>query len=332
MKIMTKYISTILFLLYFGNVIAQKDVTGFLNYGLSNAKVLSEKYLMPQSKMVSSALIADFQSTARVKHLGGVDLKIGVNYAFVPTADYLFNVEDMISGGLLTGITLADGSVVKAPTVAKRFLQGQSRPQMNYNGEITEMPNGSDYSSMLSPIVGLSVGLSLNTEIGFSYMLPNGDDNSGNAKMYSINLKHSLKNYLPFIRRTPFLQMALAGSYSKYRSTTDVSYNEQTGQELTIDASGYGGGLLVGMDFPVFGFTGKVGYYMTQNTFTLDGTYTGIPVDGTVESPELFTNEEGFINFGVGMFFRIYHFRLSANYSYGLYSALNAGIAYEFGN
>ncbi len=329
---MTRYFSIFLFLLCLGNVNAQNAVTGFLDYGLSNAKVLSEEYLMPQSKMVSSALIADFQSTAGVKHLGGIDLKIGVNYAFVPTADYLFNVEDMISENLLTGITLADGSVVKAPTVAKRFLQGQGRPRLNYNGEVSEMPNGSDYSSMLSPVVGLSVGLSLNTEIGFSYMLPNGDDNSGNVTMFGVNIKHSLKNYLPFIRRTPFLQMALTGSYSKYSSTTDVSYKDQTGQELSIDATGYGGGLLVGMDFPVFGFTGKVGYYMTQNTFTLDGTFTDIPTDGTVQSPELFTAEEGFMDFGVGMFFRFYRFRLSANYSYGLYSALNAGIAFEFGN
>ncbi len=331
MKII-RYISVFLLTLSFTGVQAQKDVVGFLDYGLNNAKVLSQKYLMPQSKMISSDLTMNLESTAKVKHLGGIDLKVGLNYAFVPAADYLFNVQDMISAGELTDVTLDDGSVVMAPTVAKRYLQGQSRPQLGYNGAVTEMPNGTDYNSMMSPVVALSVGIALNTEIGISYMLPNGDDNVGSVTMYGATLKHSLKNYLPFIRRTPFLQLALVGNYSKYSSSTDVSYHGQSGQELKIDATGYGGGLLIGMDFPIFGFTGNVGYSVTQNTFSLDGTFEGLPVDGNVESPELTTYDDGFLNFGVGMFFRFYRFRLNANYSYGFYSAINAGIAFEFGN
>jgi len=328
---MIKYIQILIFVLIFTGIKAQKDVTGFLNYGLNNAKVLSQSYLLPQSRMISSALTADFESTARVKHLGGVDLKAGINYSFTPTSDFLFDVQEMISAGMLKDVTLAAGSVIKAPTVAKRFLHGQERPSLEYAGAESEMPNGSDYNSMLSPVVSVSVGIALNTEIGFNYMLPLGDENTDDATMYGVTLKHSLKNYLPFLRHTPFLQMAIAGNYSKYSSSTAVSYHGQTGQKLTVDAAGYGGGLIVGMDYPVFGFTGNVGYSVTKNSFALDGTFTDVPEDGVVESPELTTYDDGFVNFGVGMFFRVYHFRLSANYTYGLYSALNAGIAYEFG-
>jgi hypothetical protein len=311
---------------------AQKDVTGFLNYGIDNARVLSEQYLMPHSKMISSALIQDFEATARVKHLGGVDLKMGINYSFVPVSDYLFDVNDMISSGVLSNISLVSGSVEKAPTVANRFLQGQHRPVLEYGGEENEMPNGSDFSSMMSPVVSVSVGIALNTEIGLNYMLPFGSDNAGDALMFGAAVKHSLKNYFPFLRRSPFLQVALTGNYSKYSSSIDVSYRGQTGQELSIDASGYGGGLLAGMDFPAFGFTGKVGYAVTRNTFSLDGVFSGIPSDGDISSPDLITYDDGFMNYGIGVFFRFYRLRISGNYTYGLYSTINAALAFEFGH
>ena len=317
---------------FFSVINAQKDVTGFLNYGLFNAKVLSGQYLMPYSKMISSALITDLEATARVKHPGGIDLKIGINYSFVPASGFLFNVNDMIASGALKDISLASGSVEKAPTVAGKFLQGQGRPVLEYNGNGgSEMPNGSGFSSMMAPVVALSAGIGANTEIGMRYMLPFSSEKAGDAKMYGVTLKHSLKRYFPFLRRTPFLQAAIVGNFSQYKSNIDVSYKGQADQQLNISAIGYGGGLLVGMDFPVFGFTGNIGYAVTSNEFSLEGVFSDVPSDGTLQSPELVTFDDGFMNYGVGMFFRFYRFRISGNYTYGLYSAVNAALAFEFG-
>ncbi len=332
MKMTMKYIQILFILVFYQVATAQKDVTEFLNYGLGNAKVLSEQYLMPQSKMVENSFSNGWFATAKVHKFGGIDIQAGVNYVFVSAGDLLFNVKDMVDAGALPGITLADGSVTQAPTVSNEFLQGQGRPQLIYDGVTTEMPNGSGYSSMLSPIVGVTIGISLNTEIAFRYMLPNGDSNSGDVTMYGVALKHSLKNYLPFVRRTPYLQLALTGNYSSYKSSLDVSYNSQPGQELNADATGYGGGMIIGMDFPVFGFMGSVGYATSESTFTLDGTFSDIPGEADILSPELATYSNGYINYGAGMFFRLYRFRISANYSYGLYSMLSAQIAFEIGN
>ena len=327
-----KYILVLVLVSFFSGIKAQKDVTGFLNYGLFNAKVLSGQYLMPYSKMISSAFITDLEATARVKHPGGIDFKIGINYSFVPVSDFLFNVDDMISAGVLKDVVLASGSVVKSPTVAKRFLQGQERPVLKYGSNAeTEMPNGSGFSSMMSPVVALSVGIGANTEIGARYMLPFSTGDAGDATMYGITLKHSLKKYLPFLRRTPFLQAAIVGNFSQYKSNIDVSYKGQTDQQLNISAMGYGGGLLVGMEFPVFGFTGNIGYAVTSNEFSLEGIFSEVPSDGTLQSPELVTFDDGFMNYGIGIFFRFYRFRISGNYTYGLYSAVNAALAFEFG-
>ena len=317
---------------FFSVMNAQKDVTGFLNYGLFNAKVLSGQYLMPHSKMISSAMITDMEATARVKHLGGVDLKVGINYSFVPVSDFLFNVDDMISAGMLKDISLVSGSVEKAPTVASRFLQGQGRPVLDYNSDGgSEMPNGSGFASMMAPVAALSAGIGANTEIGVRYMLPFSSEEAGDAKMYGVTLKHSLKRYFPFLRRTPFLQAAIVGNFSQYSSNIEVSYKGQAGQGLDISAMGYGGGLLVGMDFPVFGFTGNIGYAVTTNEFSLKGTFSDVPSDGILQSPDLVTYDDGFMNYGVGIFFRFYRFRISGNYTYGLYSAINAALAFEFG-
>ncbi len=332
-KVIMKYIQILFILIFHQGATAQKDVTEFLNYGLGNAKVLSEQYLMPQSKMVENSLSSGWFSTAKVHKLGGIDIQAGVDYVFVSAGDFLFNVKDMVDAGALPGITLADGSVAQAPTVSNEFLQGQERPQLIYNGVTTEMPNGSDYSSMMSPLVGVTIGISLNTEIAFRYMLPNGDSNSDDVTMYGIALKHSLKNYLPFVRRTPYMQLALTGNYSSYNSSLEVSYNySQVGQELNAEATGYGGGMIIGMDFPVFGFMGSVGYAVSESTFTLDGTFSDIPGEADVVSPELATYSNGYINYSLGMFFRLYRFRVSAGYSYGLYSTLSAQIAFEIGN
>ena len=150
--------------------------------------------------------------------------------------------------------------------------------------------------------------------------------------MYGVAIKHSIKNYLPFIRRTPFLQLALAGNYSLYKSSLDVSYKSQPEQKLNVDATGYGGKMIIGMDFPVFGFMGAVGYSNSESTFSLDGTFSDVPGEADVQSPELAAYSNGYVNYGLGMFFRLYRFRVSASYSYGLYSMINAQIAFEIGN
>jgi len=332
MKIMKKYIIALFILVLHQAVIAQKDVTSFLNFGVDNAKILSEQYLMPQSKMVENSFSRGWFTTAKVHKLGGLDIQVGVNYVFVSAGDFLFNVKNMVSAGTLPGIALAEGSVEQAPTVSNEFLQGQKLPQLVYNEVTTDMPNGSGYSSMISPLVGITVGISLNTEIAFRYMLPNGDSNSGDVTMYGAALKHSLKNYLPFVRRTPYLQLAVTGNYSSYTSSLNISYKSQSGQELKADATGYGGGVIVGMDFPVFGFMGSVGYAVSESTFTLKGTFSDIPGESDATSPMLAEYSSGYINYGAGIFFRLYRFRISANYSYGLYSMLNAQIAFEIGN
>lgn len=332
MKIKMQYIQFLIILVFCQTATAQKDVTEFLNYGLSNAQVLSEEYLMPQSKMVEQSFNRGWFATAKVHKFGGIDIQAGMNYVFVAADDFLFNVNSMVDAGLLTGITLADGSVAQAPTVSNEFLQGQDRPMLIYNGVTSEMPNGSGYSSMLLPQVGVTIGISLNTEVAFRYVLSNGDSNSGDVTMYGVALKHSLKSYLPFIRRTPYLQLALTGNYSSYKSSIDVSYNSQSNQELKTDAAGYGGGVLIGMDFPVFGFMGSAGYAMSESTYSLNGTFSYVPGEEDIVSPQLASYSNGYVNYGLGIFFRLYRFRISANYSYGLYSSLNAQIAYEIGN
>ena len=332
MKIMKKYIIVLSILVLHQVATAQTDVTEFLNYGVDNAKALSAQYLMPQSKMVENSFSRGWFTTAKVHKLGGLDIQAGVNYVFVSADDFLFNVKGMVDAGTLPGIAMAEGSVEQAPTVSNEFLQGQMLPRLIYNEVTTDMPNGSGYKSMISPLVGITVGISLNTEVAFRYMLPNGDSNSGDVLMYGVALKHSLKNYLPFVRRTPYLQLALTGNYSAYTSSLDVSYKSQSGQEIKVDATGYGGGLIAGMDFPVFGFMGSVGYAVSESTFSLNGTFSDIPGESNVTSPKLAEYSSGYINYGAGIFFRLYRFRISANYSYGLYSMLNAQIAFEIGN
>lgn len=332
MKRVLKYIRVIALAGFFQNATAQKDVVQMLNYGLDNAKVLSGEYLLPQNRMIQNTMSVGWFSTAKIHHPGGFNIKAGMNYTYVPVSDFLFNVAALINDGSLQDISVAEGSVVQAPTVSKVFMQGQGRPALNYGGTVSEMPNGSGFDYLISPLVGVSVGISVNTEIAFRYMIPVKDSYSGDAKMYGVALKHSLKSYLPFIRRTPFLQLALAGDYSYYGSTIDVSYKSQPDQSLKIDATGYGGKLLIGMDMPVFGFLATIGYNYSKNIFDLKGTFTDVPGETVLESPGLTKYNEGFMDYGIGMFVRFCNFRLSANFYYGTYSVLNAQLAYEFGN
>ncbi len=331
MKITMKYIQVLFILVFYQAATAQKDVTEFLNFGLDNAKALSEQYLMPQGRMIENTFSEGWFTTAKVHKFGGLDIQAGINYVFVSTDYYVFNVEKMINRGELNNVSLGT-PVILAPTVSKEFLGGQERPRLDYLGVTTEMPNGSDYNSMISPLVGISVGIALNTEIALRYMIPVGDKKNGDATMYGVALKHSLKNYIPFIRRAPFLEVALAGNYSLYESSLDVSYKTQPEQKLNVSATGYGGKMIVGMDFPVFGFMGAIGYANSESTFSLAGTFSDVPGEPDVQSPELVAFSNGYLNYSFGIFLRLFRFRLSTNVSYGLYSMVNAQIAFELGN
>jgi hypothetical protein len=314
-------------------LLGQSQVVEFLDYGLTNGQVFSEVFLKSYGKQLGETMNGGWFVTAKVLRPGKVELGVHVNYVTVASADRLYNVEQMISNGELTDVTLADGSVVKAPTVANQFFQNQERPRLDYGEEIRQLPNGSNFGYLVTPTFNVSVGLPLNTELALRYQLPYEDKNIGVATLYGVALKHSIKNYLPFIRRTPFLQVALMGNYALYENKLGVSYRGQNGQELVTEASAYGGKMLIGMDFPVIGFNAGVGYSTYEAAFKFSGSFESIPGETTaVQSPELFRMNDARMVYELSAFMRLLQFRIGASYSISSYSMISGQLVYEFGN
>jgi hypothetical protein len=151
---------------------------------------------------------------------------------------------------------------------------------------------------------------------------------AGEVSVLGFGLKHSLKNYIPFVKRIPFLQMSVLAGYTDFNTTYGISSGEGVtveNGELAVASGAFTSRLLLGANFPVVALYTGVGYGSTNSDFDVKGTYT---VENMPELTNPFTlgyKTTGF-DFNAGVRLRLGFLALHADYTVGDYSVLTAGV------
>jgi hypothetical protein len=106
-----------------------------------------------------------------------------------------------------------------SPTIAGKNKQGPLM-QYNFNGysDIAfSLPKGTGNPYMPTPMLQLGIGLIKETEIMGRYMptFSYGDSKIG---MWGIGLKHSVSQWVPFLKKIPVLNVSIMGGYTKLNS------------------------------------------------------------------------------------------------------------------
>ncbi len=307
----------------------QEEIIDFLNAGVEDANALGQEYLKPYGEMLGVSLNGAWYNTAKVHKVLGFDVMFSGSYVTVPTSGKYFDTNDIT----LNKVAPSDGTVT--PNMAADNSVSQSfyfKDDPNQTEILTIKGSGLNY--FVSPMVQASVGLPFHTEVMGRFMPKVNIFDYGKVSMWGLGVKHSMKDYIPFIKRIPFLELSVLGGYTKFNSNIGVEY-KGSGGNLDMNANAYTARALVGVNVPVVCVYAGIGYGHTSSNFDVKGTFDDVPSEtgtGTVTVTDpisLAYTTDGF-DFNVGVRLRLAIFAIYADYTVGDYSQITAGVGLNF--
>lgn len=335
-----------------------RTLGNFIASGPEDAQKLFEAYLSPYLNGFGASMTGGWYNTASAHEPLGFDITITANVAIVPSEYRTYDVNALE----LDGLVLADENEQFAASIAGDKEDG---PVMNYNlGEFAdieafELPPGTDFPYVPSPMLQAGIGIYKGTEIMGRYMPNLGYKDKGKVGFWGVGLKHDIKQWIPGLKDLPVLNISLMGGYTRLNSfvamrITPGSLNLEDyfngdedvwdDQELDLSSSSFTGNLLISADLKIVCFYGGVGFATTKTTLGLEGNYpmiTGIdtgtaePIVEAVNNPLSFEakNQDGGITkprMNIGMRLKFGVFTLHADYTRANFNVITAGMGVSF--
>ncbi|MCG8580532.1 MAG: hypothetical protein MI866_11470 [Bacteroidales bacterium] len=301
------------------HVFGQGQIIDFLKAGKADANAISQSYLQPYGEMLGVNLNSGWYNTAKVHKVGGFDITILASYTTAPNSKKSFK-----PGNYETVQTDAD----RVPTMA-----GSSKQSAGFylqdDPTKTNLLNveGAGADVFASPMIQAAIGLPFHTEIMGRFMPKTSYGDFGDAGLWGLGLKHSIKDYIPFIKRIPFLEASVLAAYTDFDAKLSVSEAGIGAGNLETSAGAFTSRLLLGANIPVVSFYTGLGYGTTTSNFDLIGNFAGY--EDTDKPVALEYQTSGF-DFNAGMRLRFGIFAIHGDYTVGEYSVITAGVGINF--
>lgn len=262
---------------------AQVDAIGdFFGSGVDNAEKLFESYFAPWTNALGASLNGGWYNSAKSHELGGFDLTVTFNAAFIPASDKTFD----LTGLGLQNVLFPDGS--EAATIAGSKDGGKTItyiPNSDYPGASVNIssPNGTGLPLMATPMIQVGIGLIKETEVDVRFFPRANIGDFGSIGLWGVGLKHGIKQHIPGLSKVPVLQLTLQGGYTKFSSNFDISVTPAVyglpdpgtydNQEMSLIVKSFTMNILVGASLPVVDFYGGLGFATTKANIDLTGTF-----------------------------------------------------------
>jgi hypothetical protein len=346
-------------LLFFSNLQSFgqiKSISNMLSGSTQDASKLFQAYLKPYANAFGADLNGGWYNTAKVHKLGGFDLTLSVSAAFVPSTDKTFDPSKLgLTGTVASGVT-------SAPTVAGENKPG---PEISYKtGNVTvakfNTPKGTGFGIIPAPMLQLGIGLIKGTDVTVRYLPSFNVGDYGSINMWGVGVKHSLKQWIPVIKMTPFFNLSVFGGYTQLHTSVNLSlqpeiYVDKLGatdqttlaydnQKMALTAKNFTGNIIASFDFPVIALYGGIGFSNTKTNLKLTGDYPMTSLDNgklVVNDVNRLTDPINMemkstdgsktkprLNAGVRFKFAI--ITLHFDYTYANYSVATAGLGLSF--
>jgi hypothetical protein len=325
--------------------------------------VLLQEYLKPYANILGSDLSAGWYNTAKPHSLGGLDVTATVSWAKAPVAALSYDL-----GALTLNGTVDGGPSTIAPTVAG---EQEIRPVISYTetvdlggGNIQEIeysrftaPNGTGVDFIPLPMAQLTVGLPFGTDVSARFVPTVGYQDYGEIGLWGVGGKHSISQWLPFIKKITFLDVSIQGGYTKVNSSVHVLVEPQSlvevdnypgydwdDQFITQKVEGWTVNLIASQTLPVISFYEGIGYASSMVELLMEGHYPIHTVILDETSPdfgkvtyEILENPielryENFNNLrvNVGVRIKLGVFTLHYDFTHTLYATQSVGIGISF--
>ncbi len=306
---------------------AQEDVTQFLDAGIQDAGVLSKEYLQPYGEMLGGSLKGGWYNSASVHKLGGFDITLTVSASMVPSSGKTFDVNKALEE--MSGQwKLGSGSPNISPTIAG---EQEARPFLveTDGSESTRinLPDGTGFGMLPVPAIQAAVGLPYNSDVTLRFIPTISLGNAGKVNLWGLGLRHSLNDYVPFIRNSSIFNASVMLGYTKFGSDINIddedSFVVGSKQKLNINAGSLMTRVLFGINIPVLSVYTGLGYSSSGSDFDLKGDYL---IEETImKDPLSLDYSSKGIDFNIGLRLRFGFIAIHGDYTVGDYSMLTAG-------
>jgi hypothetical protein len=327
------------------------DVDFLRSVPADGAKYL-QAYLAPYANAFGSGLSGGWYNTAKPHKFGGFDITLSTSVGIVPSSAETFDVTKL-------GMTSLTGTGM-APTVAGPKING---PQMTYRSNGVTLatfnaPQGTDWKYIPVPTAQVGIGLPLGTEVKFRF-IPKIKINDGDISLWGVGVLHSIMQYIPGNKLTPFDVSVFAG-YTKLQGNVPlglepdpsvgqayVTYNAATSfdnQNLNINVKSLNVSASGSVNLKVITFYGGVGYCKTQTTMLLSGNYP-LPtpiltspfvqyndsgVKKGTDFPEIDIKNFSGLRANVGFRLKLAIITIHFDYTRAQYNVLTTGLGFSF--
>ena len=331
-----------------------------IRVGINDTEKILQAYLEPLANILGSDLNAGWYNTARPHKLGGLDVTFTGNVSWAPASMLTYDVTEL---GLETA-TLAPGSSTIAPTVTGDM---EERPVLEFNVEdptgtvdqinlaTITLPNGTGFDFFPLPMGQLTVGLPLGSYVSARFFptLPIGD--LGEVGMWGVGGKHSISQWIPVIKKSKILDIAVQGGYTKVTSLVNIEVEsppvdvpgpeyDHDGQSLSLDVAGWTVNLIASQKLSIFTFYEGIGYASSLVNMDLSGPF---PIPAVIVDPQdpdygsttwevyddpidLNYNNINNLRINVGIRLKVSVLTIHYDFTHTLYSTHSAGIGISF--
>lgn len=272
---------------------AQNQAMELLKAGQEDAQKIADAYVPPLLKAFGAGLNSGWYQTARPLGLGGFSITIGGSAIFAPTEDQTYDVNKLG----LQRTKLQDPSKNISPSVLGESKSGPTvdvfdkSPFTNNDTTILSfnLPPGIGNMAAM-PTATLGVGVGLGTEVLVRYMPRVKLLGESSIGMLGFGVKHDIKQWIPVLDKTPFLDIAVMFAWNKMDAeivagdnaleppTDPTIYNpnpnkDYSKQRLEFGSTAWNTNLIVSAKFSVLTIHVSGGYQSSNTTMGFKGDF-----------------------------------------------------------
>ncbi|MBY0479884.1 MAG: hypothetical protein K2Q21_00915 [Chitinophagaceae bacterium] len=322
---------------------------------LPDANKYASAYMRPFAEGEIYNLARGWYSTARTHKLLGFDISINGQFAIVPTEkqSFTFNNADY-STFKLSGAA----SSATLPTL----MGGTSSQVINVNTTVNGQPVstsftapkgiGDDMKKNVSfipvsaplPVAQIGIGLFKHTDLKVRYF-PKTNFSDMEIGVFGVGIQHEFSNYLPFIKKVPFLHLSALAAFSSIDANYKPKFDPGSSVQSPNAVAGYKISAftlqgIASVKFAILELYTSIGYSTGKSTIDLKGDYTityntGFPppndkATATQKDPISLSYNAGGVSNTWGARLNITVLKIYVDYTFAKYNGAGAGIALAF--
>lgn len=336
------------------------DLGEVIRTGTADANMLLEQYIRPYSNGLGANFNTGWSNTGGPRRVLGVDVRVSAAVALVPSADETFDLSELMFSN--PDLQIMPGSPSITPTAAgpddllTRAVIGQTftNPATGLEETLYEfqMPNGTGFPYVPSPMVQVNLGLPMDFEIAARVLPAVSLPDDGELQLFGAGIKHGINSYIPGGFLLP-VDLAVQVGYTSLTLNVPLDVQPQGGiyseyeasqwenQNVELNATALSANFLVGRNLPFLSVFAGAGYQVSNNAIKATGSYPVTVANvnyNPVTSPfprvvqaiddpvDLDMEGENDIHFFGGFRFKLGFLALNATYTHAKYPVANVGI------